>query len=88
MTDWAAIQAGAYSNTTQKAQAIAETILKSKLTRPELESIAFITNLEIMKRKERRDKKKIISLEEYQDRQQHQAQGTEQAAHPEGGEES
>ena len=100
MTDWAVIQAGAYNTASKKARALSETIINSKLSRAELESVGFIIQLEIMKRKQQRAEKKIIHLEEYQgqqhqgpgsaagaflgDQQQGQAQGPEQAAPPEG----
>ena len=88
MTDWAAIQAGAYSSASKKAKALSDTIINSRLSRRELESISFIIQLEIMKRKERKELKKVIHLEEYKGQQQGQAQGPEQAAPPEGGQES
>ena len=84
MTDWAAIQAGAYSSTTKKAKALSELIINSKLSRPELESVSFIIQLEIMKRKAHKESKKIIHLGEYKGQHQGQAQGPEQAAPPEG----
>ena len=84
MTDWAAIQAGAYSSATKKAKALSDMIVNSRLTRPELESLSFIIQLEIMKRKERKESKKIIHLGEYQGQQKGQARGPEQAAPPEG----
>ena len=89
MTDWAAIQAGAYSSATKKAKALSDMIVNSRLTRPELESLSFIIQLEIMKRKERKESKKVIRLEEYKGQQQGQAQGAgSAAAPPEGGQES
>lgn len=88
MTDWAAIQAGAYSSASKKAKALSDMIVNSRLTRPELESLSFIIQLEIMKRKERKESKKVIRLEEYKGQQHEQAQGPEQAAPPEGGRES
>ena len=88
MTDWAAIQAGAYSSASKKAKALSDTIINSRLSRRELESISFVIQLEIMKRKERKESKKVIHLEEYKGQQQGQGQGPEQAAPPEGGKES
>ena len=85
MTDWAAIQAGAYSNTTKKARELSDMIINSRLSRPELESLSFIIQLEIMKRKAHKESKKIIHLDKFKDQQhQGQAQGPEQAAPPEG----
>ncbi len=80
MTDWAAIQAGAYSSTTKKAKALSELIINSKLSRPELESVSFIIQLEIMKRKAHKESKKIIHLGEYKGQHQGQAQGAGSAA--------
>ena len=97
MTDWAVIQAGAFNTASKKARALSETIINSKLSRAELESVGFIIQLEIMKRKQQRAEKKIIHLEEYQgqhqgpgsaagaflgDQQQGQAQGPGSAAAP------
>lgn len=80
MTDWAAIQTGAYSTASKKARALSDTIINSRLSRRELETVGFIIQLEIMKRKAQKESKKIIHLEEYQA----QGQGPEQAAPPEG----
>ena len=82
MTDWAKIQAEAFSTASKKAKALSETIINSKLSRRELEDISFIIQLEITKRKERKELKKIIDLEEY--KEQHQAQGPGSEAPPEG----
>lgn len=78
MTDWAAIQAGAYSSASKKAKALSDMIINSRLSRRELESISFIIQLEMMKRKEQKEQKKVIRLEEYKG--QHQAQGPGSAA--------
>ena len=78
MTDWAAIQAGAYSSATKKSKALSDMIINSRLSRRELESISFIIQLEMMKRKEQKEQKKVIRLEEYKG--QHQAQGPGSAA--------
>ncbi len=76
MTDWAAIQTGAYSTASKKARALSDTIINSRLSRRELETVGFIIELEIMKRKAQKESKKIIHLEEYQ------AQGPGSAAAP------
>ena len=78
MTDWAAIQTGAYSTASKKARALSDTIINSRLSRRELETVGFIIQLEIMKRKAQKESKKIIHLEEYQA----QGQGPGSAAAP------
>ena len=62
--------------------------MNDMLSNSRLESLSFIIQLEIMKRKERKESKKVIRLEEYKGQQQGQGQGPEQAAPPEGGKES
>lgn len=82
MTNWAQIQANLYGNTTERVQELSKTILKAKLTRQELESIVFITQSEIMRRKERKESKKIVRMDEYQEK--HKSKEPEQVAPPEG----
>lgn len=63
--EWDAPQKEIYTAATKKAQALSDTIINSRLSKKELESIAFIIQLEILKRKEQREQKKILNMEKY-----------------------